>query len=136
MKKLYFFVAALLILTSCNKLKEKIIEDQIVKAMTDGQWVITEFTINSSNITSDFTGYKFKYYSNKKVDAILNSTVDRIGDWDGDASNMTTWANFPGAPTPLSHINGTWSITDSGWDYVEATQTAGGNVKTLRLDKQ
>jgi hypothetical protein len=59
MKKLYVFFAAVLFLTSCNKLKEKIIEDQIVKAMTDGEWVITEFTLNSTNITSDFTGYKF-----------------------------------------------------------------------------
>ena len=92
MKKLSIFLLAITLLTGCNKLKEKIIEDQIMKAMIDGQWVVTEFTFNSTDITADFTGYKFKYYKTKKVDAILNGTLDRTGDWDGDASNMTTWA--------------------------------------------
>ena len=49
---------------------------------------------------------------------------------------MTTWADFPGSPNPISLINGTWNITKSGWTYVEATQINGTEVKTLRLDKQ
>jgi hypothetical protein len=136
MKKLIPLLFIIILLGSCKKTAEKIGEDLVVKAMTDGQWKITKFTQNSTDITSNFSGYKFQYYSNKTVDAILNGVKERSGNWDGNASAMTTWADFPGSQAPISLINGTWNITDSGWTYVEAKQTNGTEVKTLRLDKQ
>lgn len=136
MKQLITLLLCFIILGSCKKTAEKIGEDLVVKAMTDGQWVITKFTQNGTDITSSFSGYKFQYYSNKTVDAILNGVKDRTGNWDGNATAMTTWADFPGASSPISLINGTWNITNSGWTFVEATQTNGTEVKTLRLDKQ
>ena len=126
----------MLILGSCKKTAEKIGEDLVIKAMTDGQWKITKFTQNGTDITTSFSGYKFQYYGNKTVDAILNGTTERTGNWDGNAYAMTTWAEFPAAPNPISLINGTWNITKNSWTYVEATQTNGGDTKTLRLDKQ
>lgn len=108
----------------------------MIKAMTDGQWAITSFTLNGNNITTDFSPYKFKYYSNKTVDAINNGSVEKTGNWDGDAANMTTWANFSNATPPLSLINGTWTITRNSWTYVEARQTVGTDTKLMRLDKQ
>lgn len=108
----------------------------VIKAMTDGHWAITSFTENSNNITSSFTGYKFKYHDDpKKVDAIKNDVTEKTGTWDGNSSSMTTWADFPGATTPLNLINGTWHIDRSGWTYVEATQVSGGVTKKMRLDK-
>ena len=136
MKKLIPLVLILIFLGSCKKTAEKIGEDLVIKAMTDGQWKITKFTQNSTDITSSFSGYKFQYYSNKTVDAILNGVTERTGAWDGNATTRTTWANFAAAPNPISLINGTWNITDSGWTYVEANQTNGTELKTLRLDKQ
>jgi len=136
MKRLIPLFLIMILLGSCDKAVEKIGEDLVIKAMTDGQWKITKFTQNSTDITSSFSSYKFQYYSNKTVDAILNGVTERTGVWDGNASTMTTSANFAGAPNPISLINGTWNITDSGWTYVEAKQTNGTEVKTLRLDKQ
>jgi len=136
MKRLIPLFCIMILLGSCDKAVEKIGEDLVIKAMTDGQWKVTKFTQNSTDITASFSGYKFQYYSNKTVDAILNGTTERTGVWDGNASTMTTSANFAGAPNPISLINGTWNITDSGWTYVEAKQTNGTEVKTLRLDKQ
>jgi hypothetical protein len=136
MKKLYTLFLLVSVLGSCKKTTEKIGEDLVIKAMTDGQWKITKFTQNSTDITASFSGYKFQYYSNKTVDAILNGTTERTGSWDGNASAKTTYANFPGAPSPISLINGTWSITNNSWTYVEATQINGAETKTLRLDKQ
>lgn len=123
-----------MLLGGCKKIAEKIAEDAVVKAMTDGQWKITKFTQNGTDITSSFEGYTFQYYSNKTVDAILNGTKERTGTWDGNAAAMTTWADFPSAPNPISLINGTWNITNSGWTYVEATQN-GNETKTLKLVK-
>lgn len=103
--------------------------------MTNGQWKITSFTLNSTDITSDFSSYKFQYYSNKTVDAIKNGVVEKTGNWDGNAEAMTTWASFLSPPYPLDLINGTWYIDRNSWTYVEATQTNGTDVKTMRLDK-
>ena len=130
------FAFLLVAVSSCKKSIEEKQEDLVIKAMTDGHWVITNFVLNGSNITSDFAPYKFKYYSNKTVDAINNGTVERTGQWDGNASNNTTWANFPGAPYPLNLINGTWQIDRNSWTYVEASQTNGTDTKIMRLDKQ
>lgn len=136
MKKLYTLFLLVIIFSSCEKTAEKIGEDLVIKAMTDGQWKITKFTQNGTNITSSFSGYKFQYYSNKTVDAILNGVTERTGVWDGNATAMTTYASFPGANNPISLIEGTWNITNNGWTYVEASQTNGAETKTLRLDKQ
>jgi len=135
MKKLFITVLLILPFLSCVKTKEEIGEDLVIKAMTSGQWVVTKFMQNGTNITADFSGYKFQYYSNKTVDAIKNGSTEKTGNWDGNATAMTTWANFSNVTYPLDLINGTWNITNNGWTYVEAGQTIGTDVKTLRLDK-
>lgn len=136
-RKLAFLVVTLCSLvsyTSCKKAVQNIQEDLVIKAMTDGQWVITSFTLNGNNITSDYSNYKFQYYSNKTVDAIKNGSVEKTGNWDGDASSMTTYANFTSATYPLQLINGSWRITRNSWTFVEASQIGTDN-KTMRLDK-
>lgn len=136
MRKVFALISILFILFSCKKVKENIAQDAIISAMTSGQWVITQFTNNGSNITSSFSGYKFQYYSNKTVDAIKNGNVEKTGNWDGNASTMTTWASFPGAGAPLDLINGTWHIDNNSWTFVVASQANGSDTKTMRLDKQ
>lgn len=136
MKSLLFFLLMICILnTGCEKTVDSIKEDLVVKAMTDGKWGVTSFTENGVVVTSSFSTFQFKYYSNKTVDAINNGTVQQTGTWDGDAASMTTSANFLSASHPLSLINGTWHITNNGWTYVVATQTGPSGTKTMRLDK-
>jgi len=136
MKRLITLFVIAFAFSNCKKAVEQIGEDLVIKAMTDGQWKITKFTQNGTDITSSFSTYKFQYYSNKTVDAINNGVTERTGNWDGNASAMTTSANFPGASNPIALINGIWNITRNSWTYVEATQTNGSETKTLRLDKQ
>jgi hypothetical protein len=135
MNKLLPVICLVFLLSGCKKAIEKAQEDFIIKAMTDGQWKVTNFVQNGTNITTNFTGYKFQYYSNKTVDAINNGTVEKTGTWNGEASTMTTWANFTNAVAPLILINGSWHIDNSSWTFVEATQTVGSETKTMRLDK-
>lgn len=136
MKRLITLLLITFALGSCKKAIEQIGEDLVIKAMTDGQWKITKFTQNSTDITSSFSSYTFQYYSNKTVDAINNGVTEKTGSWDGNATARTTWANFPGSTNPIALINGTWNITDNGWTYVEASQINGSETKTLRLDKK
>ncbi len=126
----------ILVVAGCKKSIEEKKQDLVIQAMTDGQWAITSFTLNGANITSDFTNYRFKYYSNKTVDAINSGTVEKTGNWDGDSNTMTTWASFTGAVYPLNLINGSWHITRNSWTFCEASQTIGSDTKTMRLDKQ
>jgi len=136
MKLFIFILASLVSLAGCKKTIEKKAEDAILKAMTDGQWAVTNFTINGTDITSDFTAYKFQYFDNYTVNAIKNGAVENTGTWLGDVNSMSISANFPNATNPLLLINGTWHITDNSWTYVKATMTVGTEVRTLRLDKQ
>jgi hypothetical protein len=136
MKRLIMACSLLLLLTGCKKAIENAQDDLVIRAMTDGEWVISSFTVNSNPITPDFSTYKFKYYSNRTVDAIKSGTVEKTGTWDGNTTTMIISANFSAATYPLDQINGSWLITRNGWTYVEATQTVGPDVKTLRLDKQ
>jgi hypothetical protein len=135
-KSLLILLFSLLFFTDCKKAVDNAVEDAIIKVMTDGQWVITNFTENGADITTDFSGYKFQYHSNKTVDAIKNAIIEKTGNWDGNASNKTTWADFPGAARPLILLNGTWKITNNTLTYVKAFQTIGTETKTFRLDKQ
>ena len=136
MKKLFPTLCFLFLICGCKKSIENIQQDAIIKAMTDGQWAVTNFVQNGTDITTNFSGYKFQYYSNKTVDAIKNGTVEKTGTWDGDASTMTTWASFTNAIAPLTLINGSWHIDNNSWTFVVASQVAGGETKTMRLDKQ
>jgi len=135
MKSFTLLIVIIALFTGCKKTEEAVQEDLVIKAMTDGQWTVTSFVLNGTNITVDFSSYKFKYYSNKTVDAIKNGTVEKTGTWDGNANTNTTSANFISAAYPLHLINGSWLITKNSWIYVEATQTSGTDTKFMRLDK-
>jgi hypothetical protein len=136
MKKLGFIVLAITVLVSCHKVVEKKAQDAIMKVMTDGQWVVTNFTSNGNNITTDFSGYSFQFFDDYTVKAMKNGTLENSGTFVGDFSAMTISSNFPNAVNPLLLLNGTWHITNTSDTYVIANMTIGTEVRTIRLDKQ
>ena len=129
-------IALLFLTVKCKKSIEKIGEDLVLQAMTNGEWAITSFTRNGNNITSDFSTYRFKYHVDRTVDAFKSGTLEKTGTWDGNATTMTTSAYFINPPYPLDLINGDWHIDNNSWTFVVATQTIGSETKTMRLDKQ
>lgn len=135
MKKITVALLLFVSLAGCKKTLEEKARDIVLDAMTSGTWEITKFTVNGNNITSDFAGYSFQYHKNETVDAIKNGSIQSTGSWSGDAANMRISANFTNVSEPLLLINGQWSITNNSWTFVEASQTVGSQVKTLRLDK-
>jgi hypothetical protein len=137
MRKIIFFIPLLFFLTTvgCKKTVDKIKENAVISAMTDGQWIITNFKKDGTVITSDFDGYKFQYYGNRTVDAIKNGVVEKTGTWDGDATTMTITANFSNSVPPLSLLNGAWHVDNNSWTYVVASQNTTTETKSLRLEK-
>jgi hypothetical protein len=136
MKKFLLIILLPVALISCKKIIQKQEENLIVKAMTDGQWTVTSFINNGTDITTDFSPYKFQYFKNNTVEAIKNGTIENTGIWQGDINDMSISANFSTVSTPLILLNGTWLITDNSWTYVKATMTDGNEIRILRLDKQ
>lgn len=134
--KLPIIALALVFLTvSCNKAAEKIQENIVIKAMTDGQWRITKLTKAANDLTPGYAPYRFQFYANNTVDAINNGTTEKKGSWSADVDARTISSNFSNAGSLLSELNGTWQITNNSWTFVEATQTVNGEVLNLRLDK-
>lgn len=135
MRKVSIIAIFFLLLSGCKKSIEKLKENAVISAMTEGQWVIKSFVKNGTIITSDFDGYKFQFFSNNMVDAIKNNIVEKTGTWNGDVTTMTIAANFPNVLLPLSQINGNWHVDDNSWTFVVASQNSGTETKTMRLEK-
>lgn len=138
MKKIILLALSVSIglLPSCKKAIENRLNDVIISSMSDGQWIITSFKNNDTDITARFSGYSFQYHTNKTVDAIRNGAIELTGNWDGNALEKTTWAAFPGNSLPVTLLNGSWKITNNTWTYVVASQTSGAVTKSFRLEKQ
>ena len=136
MKKLYVLILFVSTLGCIKKQIEEKQEDLLVQAMTNGQWKVTGFTIGSTDITSDFSLYKFQFKSDLTVDAINNGAVEKTGSWDGNMTAQSITSNFTNASSPVLYLNGTWNITSTTWTSVQASQTVSGEIRILRLDKQ
>lgn len=132
MKKLCT-VFLLVLLFSCNK--EEMARNAVVNAMTSGYWKVVAFKNGTSDVTAEFSPYKFQFKENLTVDAINNTTLEQTGNWTADANAKTITSTFSNAVQPVMYLNGTWQITKSDWTFVEASQTVNGELKTLRLEK-
>lgn len=133
MKKLYPLLF-LIILAGCKK--EKKAENIVVQAMVNGQWKVTNFNKGGTDMTNNFATYKFQFKADYTVDAINNGNVEKTGTWNADAVAQSITSNFTNAANPVALLNGTWTITNNSWTWVEAKQTTNGELINLRLDKQ
>jgi hypothetical protein len=135
MKLLIPLACCFLFLPSCKKAIEKKKENMIVDAMTSGQWKVTYYKQDQTDLTASFSGYSFKYFENRTVDAIHSGAVERSGTWQENVDNLEIMASFPDATDPLQKLNGNWHIDKTDWTYVEASAIIGGSDCRMRLDK-
>ena len=134
MKKLYVFIL-ITIFTGCIKTAQQVQENIVIQAVTTGQWKVTTFINDGTDVTSSFAPYTFQFKTNFTVDAYNNGSVENTGTWNADAGSKTITSNFSNPSTTLLLLNGTWSITNSTMTSVDATLTLNGKTKTMRLDK-
>ena len=96
MNKIITLLLFAITLSGCKKAIENIQEDLVIKAMTDGQWKVTSFIQNGTDITVDFSTYRFKYYSDKTVDAIKSGIFEKKGICMTPIPRDVTWhSNVP-----------------------------------------
>lgn len=134
MKKLTLYLFLLLFI-SCNKNNGEVPSLFVMKAMTDGQWKVTNFDKAGINKTTDFSIYTFQFKVNLTVDALNAGSLEKTGTWTADGDAKTISSNFVNASNTLTLLNGTWDILNTTWTSVDATQTVNGEVFTLHLEK-
>lgn len=136
MKSTLYGLLLLVSLGSCEKAIERAQEDAVIDAITSGYWKATKYTKGTTDVSSNFSSYKFQFKKNNTVDALKNNAFEMTGQWQADAANRTINASFVNANEPLTLLNGTWTITNSTWTSVDATQTVDGENRRLHLDKE
>ena len=102
--------------------------------MTSGQWKVVSFIDEGTDVTAEFSAYKFQFLENRTVQAIKNNAVEITGNWDANADNYTITSNFSTTANPLVRLNRTFQITDAGDNYVVAITTS-APIRSLRLEK-
>lgn len=124
---------------SCKKAAEEQAEDIMKKLMTEGSWIVTDFTENSVDITSSFNGWVCKFNDDNTMIATQGtgtSAVVKSGTWQSNLSAQNIVAQFPPTVTdPLAKLNGTWTIASSLPTKGNFTQTKGGIPYTMELTK-
>jgi hypothetical protein len=103
--------------------------------ITNGVWYVENYTQDSVDITTSFSGYVFKFNQNGTVIGTKDS-VSTSGTWTANINNRTITSNFPNAVSPLNKLNSVWKITDSSDDYVIANATINDSTENLILYKQ
>lgn len=138
MKNLFLSTIIFICLTtiSCKKAIENKQREILVDAITNGQWRVHQFIENAVDITGQFNGYTFQFEEHGAVHALYVGSVYADGLWTGDANNYTITSQFPTANDPIKKLNGTWKLTDSYWDYVEAEMNVAGGKNVLHLIKK
>lgn len=99
--------------------------------ITNGHWKVESYLVDTVSITSEFTGYTFKFNEDGTVVGD-NGTLSASGTWMADVSDYSITSDFPGAGDPLQKLNGHWIIKDSGLTFVKAELTVGA-TSTLHL---
>jgi hypothetical protein len=137
MKRLCLILLSGILLVSCKKFIQQQEEKAAVSIVTSGEWYVSGYEQNDSNITASFSGYLFKFDANNTVTAIINGDSTQ-GEWAVNISAKTITSDFPAAGYPLNLLNETWLITDSYTDSVSATSTDTVNHTSniLQLKKQ
>ena len=123
-------------LISCKKAIEKKQLDILIDAITNGEWQVHQYLESSVDITSQFSGYGFKFEKHGTVQAKQAGSSVADGTWVGDIDNYTINSQFVTAPDTIKKLNGTWKLTDTYWDYVEAEMTTSTGKNFLHLIKK
>lgn len=135
----YLILSVILALTvfSCKKYVRQQEQNAALSIMTNGNWIVSGYKRNDSDITASFSGYLFKFDANNTVTGTLGAK-SVTGQWSDDITARTITANFPGAVLPLVNLNATWRITDSYTDSVSARviDTVNQVTNYLQLKKQ
>lgn len=115
--------------------KEEIQKDLVVSAMTNGRWLVQQFTEAGTDVSSEFSPWEFQFLENGQVQAISGATVI-TGTWIADANARTISSTFPSGNATLLRLNDNWRIFNNTFTLVEANPVSGSRTAYLKLVKK
>ena len=113
LKFLFFISTGCLLFFSCNKPAVRIIES--------GIWMVSLYTEDSKDETSEFAGYKFDFNKNELLTVtmtIAGSTNTVNGTWTYDDASSKYRISISGTGN-LDKVNGDWTIISKSKDLIE-----------------
>ena len=132
--RIYIPVICAFLALSCKKLVEDQKRQAVMSFITNGQWKVEAYLVDTVSITSDFEGYKFKFNEDGTVTG-SNGSLSTPGTWVGEVSDYSITSEFPGAGDPLQKLNGHRVIKDSGLTFVKADLATSTSIMHLHLVK-
>lgn len=132
--RIYLPVICLLATFSCKKIVEDQKRQAVMSFITNGQWRVESYLVDTVSITTEFEGYTFKFNENGTVVG-NNGTTSASGTWVGEVSDYSITSAFPGAGDPYQKLDGRWVIKDSGLTYVKADLNTNDATMHLHLIK-
>jgi hypothetical protein len=119
-----------------SKIVEQKKEDFVINLITSNIWIMNSFYEGSTNLTTDFASYEFKFNNDGTVYGIKVGAPNATGTWTADATSMTIQSNFPTETGILKKLNGTFTITSSSLSDVKANRFEGTTELKLHLIKK
>jgi len=139
MKKLFspptMLVVLIIAISVAHCSKKEAQKNIIIEAMTNGRWVVQQFTESTLDVSSEFSTYEFQFYENGTVQSIKGSVITN-GTWTADAGARTISSVFPTGNDTLVRLNDTWKIFNNTFTLVEANPTNTTRTAYLKLVKK
>jgi len=130
-------ISFLLMLSACTQDGNNVgPSGAISNVLTQGTWIISDYSFDGNDRLYLFGGYKFTFSSNGNVMAV-KGTVSAVGNWSSGAVDGKSTMFFDFATTPnFSQLNGNWesqSIT-AHQIKLQRVNGASGGTDYLSLD--
>ena len=133
-----FLLILVATMPSCKKFVQQQEEKAALNIITNGVWIVNSYLANDSDVTASFSGYVFQFKSDGTVTGV-NGASSTQGVWSANIVSRQIISSFAGAPDPLARLNASWTITDSGSNYVKANSpdpSDSSHINKLWLVKQ
>ncbi|MBX2931246.1 MAG: hypothetical protein KF781_04765 [Chitinophagaceae bacterium] len=131
-------LVVLCISASCKKMIDKIKEQTVMDAITNGVWYVSKFVEDGTNNTANFNGWEAKYLDDGTFTCSKTGETTATGTWVGNATDWTFKITFTNTPTPpVEKLGGTWTVTRAvSTDKGSYAKTEGGVVYELEMTKK
>ena len=139
MKKLFspptMLVLLIIAISVAHCSKKEAQKNIIIQAMTDGRWVVQQFTESTQDVSPEFTTYEFQFFDNGTVQGISGTNIT-TGTWTANPDARTITSVFPTGNDTLKRLNDTWKIFNNTFTLVEANPANTGRTAYLKLVKK
>ena len=150
-KKLHRFVLLItglfiLFTTSCKKaivepVQENLLEQYFEQNILNSDFIVTLATDNGTDLTTSYTGYKFRLLKNTLYDGPMTGIKGGVtynGTWssNSDYSQLVISLTSPSVPSEFVFLNRSWRFTRKAIPVMELAPWGTTDPKILHMERQ